>query len=104
MSWLNNFLSDNKKLSDKDIIIELLNSSKRDISMFSKAVTEAANPLLRTILTNQLNVCISDHFRLSDIAASKNWYNPFTSPGQLIKQDLQETDSLLQNGNNKDNQ
>jgi len=81
----------------------MLNTSKGDISLLTKAITEAANPQLRTMLTNQLNACINDHFKLVDIAAQKNWYNPYTSPGQQIKQDLQEADNLLQAGNQTQN-
>jgi similar to spore coat protein len=70
-------------------------SSKNDITMLSKAVTESVNPQLRQILTTQLNICINDHFQLSDLAVQKGWYNAFASPGQQIKQDLQEAESLM---------
>jgi similar to spore coat protein len=98
MSWINNFLSDdnnNNSLADKDLARELLASSKNDITMLSKAITETANPQLRQILTNQLNACINDHFQLSDLAIQKGWYNAFTSPGQQIKQDLQEAGNII---------
>lgn len=99
MSWLNNFLGEednkNNSLGDKDLALDLLNASKVDISMLSKAVTETTNPELRQIITNQLNACINDHFRLSDYAISKKWYDAYANPGQQIKQDLQEAQNIL---------
>jgi similar to spore coat protein len=104
MSWLSNFLdedSNNNKssLADKELALDLLTTSKNDITMLSKAITEAANPQLRQILTNQLNASINDHFTLSDMAIQKGWYNAFASPGQQIKQDLQEAQQVLQQKN-----
>ena len=111
MSWLNNFLSEdennnnnnnnnkNSFLPDKELALDMITSSKNDITMLSKAVTEAANPQLRQILTNQLNTSISEHFALSDMAMQKGWYNAFASPGQQIKQDMQEASQILQQQN-----
>lgn len=108
MSWLNNLMGDNNegsnKLVDKDIALDMLNTSKGDINLLSRAITEASNPELRTLLTNQLNACINEHFKLSDISAQKNWYNPHTSPGQMIKQDLQEAQNVLQSQNQQQQQ
>lgn len=106
MSWLNNILGeDNNESSmpDKELAVDLLIASKNDITMLSKAITESANPQLRQILTNQLNSCINDHFQLSDLAIQKGWYNAFASPGQQIKQDLQEAQNLI-NQNQDQNQ
>lgn len=103
MSWLNNFLSEDdqndKSLQDKEIALDLLLGSKNDIAMLSKAAAEAASPKLRQILTNQLNSCINDHFKLADIAIQKGWYNAYASPGQQIKQDMQEAQQILQKQN-----
>jgi similar to spore coat protein len=87
--------NNNNSLQDKELALDLLASSKNDIAMLSKAITETANPQLRQMLTNQLNACINDHFQLSDLAIQKNWYNAFASPGQQIKQDLQEAEKLI---------
>ena len=98
MSGINNILGEDNKsgsMQDKDLAADLLMSSKNDITMLSKAVTESANPQLRQILANQLNACINDHFQLSDLAVQKGWYNAFASPGQQIKQDLQEAQNLM---------
>ena len=98
MSWINNLIGEDNKDSskpDRDLALDLLMTSKNDITMLSKALTESANPQLRQILANQLNTCINDHFKLSDLATEKGWYNAFASPGQQIKQDLQEAQNLM---------
>ncbi|MCM0648279.1 spore coat protein [Clostridium swellfunianum] len=99
MSWFSNILSDednsSSSLGDKEMASDMLMASKADITALAKAVTEAANPQLRQILTNQLNSCINDHFQLSDLAIQKGWYNAFASPGQQIKQDMQEAQNLI---------
>lgn len=103
MSWLNNFLSDdesgnsNGKLSDKELALDMLKNSKNDITILSRAVSETMNPQLRQMLTNQLNACINDHFKLSDMAVQKGWYNAYSNPGQQIRQDMQEAQNLLSN-------
>jgi similar to spore coat protein len=104
MSWINNLIgedNENSFMPDKELAADLLLSSKNDITMLSKAVTETANLQLRQILTNQLNACINEHFQLSDLAIQKGWYNAFASPGQQIKQDLQEAQNLM--NQNKEN-
>lgn len=98
MSWLNNILSDEEGtncLGDKYTALDRLNTSKNDIIMLSKAITEATNPQLRQILTNHLNCCINEHFLLSDMTIQKGWYEALVSPGQQIKSDLQEVQNLL---------
>lgn len=98
MSWLNNFLGEdngNNPLGDKELALDMLNASKGDIAMLGKAVTETVNPELRQLITNQLNACINDHFKLADYAIQKNWYNAYANPGQQIKQDLEEAQNIL---------
>ena len=37
---------------------------------------------------------INEHFRLSDMAMNKQWYNAYATPQQQIQQDLKEAESL----------
>jgi similar to spore coat protein len=103
MSWINNILGNesdnNSKLADKELAMDMLTTSKADITMLSSALTETSSPQLRATLTNQLNACINEHFKLADMAAQKGWYTPYASPGQQIKQDLQEAQNILNNQN-----
>jgi similar to spore coat protein len=109
MSWIDNLLgtddsnsndssnsSNNSALNDKDIAMDMLITSKGDITSLAKAVTETTNPQLRQILSSQLTNCINEHFRLSDIAINKQWYNAHANPQEQIKQDIQELQNLSQ--------
>lgn len=80
----------NTQITDKDIAMDMLSMSKGDIEQLGKAITETTNPQLRLTLTNQLSSAINSHFRLSDMAMKKGWYDAKTCPTQLINQDLGE--------------
>lgn len=100
MTWINNILGNGSgsesesTLNDKDYALELLKSSKDDVTMLSKCVTEASNPELRKIFTNQLNSSINDFFKLSDLANQKGFYNALATPSSQIKQNIQEAKNL----------
>lgn len=102
MSWINSILgngseneSENESdLNDKDYALELLKNSKEDVYMLCKCTTEASNPELRKIFTNQLNSSINDFFKLSDLANQKGFYNALATPSSQIKQDMQEVQNL----------
>jgi similar to spore coat protein len=111
MSWLDNILGEdsddsnnnnsnnsnkNTTLNDKDIALEMLVSSKFNIEVLAKSITETINPQLRQILNSQLNMSINEHFRLSDMAINKQWYNTHDNPQQQIQQVIQEVESLSQ--------
>jgi similar to spore coat protein len=75
-------------LSDKDIALDLLIGSKATINSLAKTLTETTNSLLRETLRNQLTASVSSHYRLSDIAISRGWYNAYAEPQEQLKQDL----------------
>lgn len=115
MSWIDNLLgtddsnsndssnsNNNSALNDKDIAMDMLITSKGDITSLAKAVTETTNPQLRQILSSQLTNCINEHFRLSDIAINKQWYNAHANPQEQIKQDIQEMQNLSQQSQQSD--
>lgn len=83
-------------MTDKDIALSALTTSKANISMLSKAIPEAINPQLRQMLTNQLNACINDHFKLSDISVSKGWYNAYSRPEEQLRNDSYEISQFIQ--------
>lgn len=104
MSWLDDLFgvddnSDNgNNLNDKDIAVDMLASSKTRIRTLTKAAVEATNPQLRQILSCELTNSINEHFKLSDIAVNKQWYNAYADPVQQIQQDATEFQNLSQNG------
>lgn len=86
----------NDKLSEKDIALDLLSSSKASIGTLAKALTETTNPELRKTLKNQLTACVNSHHRLSDIAVSKGWYDAYANPQQQLQSELGEITSITQ--------
>jgi similar to spore coat protein len=100
MSWLDDLFGvddssnnvDNSK--DKEVAIDMLLSSKASIGTLTKAVIEAKNPQLRQILNCQLTNSINEHFKLSDIAINKQWYNAYSNPIQQIQQDITEIQNV----------
>ncbi|SDI17619.1 spore coat protein [Desulfosporosinus hippei] len=75
-------------LSDQDIVNDMLKDSKFAIHSLSVALGESTSTVFREKLVNQLNSCIDNHFKLSDFAAQKNWYQPYQSPEQQLQEDI----------------
>ncbi len=82
-------------MDDKDIALSSLIASKADISLLSKVIGETTNPQLRQMLTSQLNSCINDHFKLSDIVISKGWYPAYATPQEQLKNDLTKAEKVI---------
>lgn len=81
---------------DKDIALELLTISKSNILSLASIITEITNPQLRELLSSQLTNSLNEHYKLSDIAVNKQWYNAFSSPQQQLQQGVEESKSLSQ--------
>lgn len=47
------------------------------------------------MLTSQLNSCINDHFKLSDIVISKGWYPAYATPQEQLKNDLTKAEKVI---------
>lgn len=104
MSWLDDLFgvddtssNNGTNLNDKDIAMDMLTSSKTRIRTLTKAAVEATNPQLRQILSCELTNSVNEHFKLSDMAVNKQWYNAFADPVQQIQQDVAEAQNLSQN-------
>lgn len=87
-------MSQNITLTEKDVAMDLLTSSKATVTTLAKAITETTNPALRDTFRNQLTACVNSHCRLSDIAISKGWYNAYATPEQQLQNDLSEISSI----------
>ncbi|WP_097027663.1 spore coat protein [Clostridium peptidivorans] len=83
-------MTQNNTLKEKDIALDLLASSKGTIATLAKVLTETTNPQLRDTLKSELNNCINSHYRLSDMAINKGWYNAYENPEQQLQQELQQ--------------
>lgn len=90
----NNHTNQNNKLSEKDIALDLITSSKATVTTLAKVLTETTNPQLRDTLKGQLTACVNSHYRLSDIAMSKGWYNAHADPQQQLQQNLSDINTI----------
>lgn len=81
-------MPENNTLTEKDIALDLMASSKVSIATLAKVLTETTTPQLRDTLKNELTSCINSHYRLSDIAISKGWYNAHANQEQQLQAEL----------------
>lgn len=86
----------NTTLIEKDIALDLMASSKETIATLAKVLSETTNSELRKTLKNELTACINSHYRLSDIAISKGWYNAYNTPEQQLQQELSGINTVVQ--------
>lgn len=89
-------MAQNASLTEKDVALDLMTSSKSTIATLAKVVAETTNPLLRKTLKDELTTCINSHHRLSDIAISKGWYNAYENPQQQLQSELSGINTITQ--------
>jgi similar to spore coat protein len=87
---------DQNTLNEKDIALDLITSSKATITTLAKVLTETTNSELRDTLKNQLTACVNSHYRLSDIAMNKGWYNAQADPQKQLQNELSSIGSVTQ--------
>lgn len=85
----------NDSFTDQDIVNEMLKDSKTGLNGLTMALTEAANPQLRLLLTDHLNMCIEDHFKLSDMAIQKKWYKADLEPMAMLQEDIKSAQMMI---------
>jgi similar to spore coat protein len=95
MGIMDNLMGSDMALNDKDIAFDMLKDSKFGLTGLTMALAECTNPQLRQMLSAQLNNCINEHHRLSDIAINKNWYQAYADPMQQVQTDLQDTQPIM---------
>lgn len=84
----------NMNMADPDIAIDMLKDSKFALHSLAIAISETQNPAMRDMLVNVLNATIDSHYKLSDLAMNKNWYQPKLAPLDMLKQDVATAQSL----------
>ncbi|MTK10860.1 MAG: spore coat protein [Clostridiaceae bacterium] len=92
----NNDSNSNNNAKDKETALGLLTMSKSDIVSLASVITEITNPQLRELLGSQLTNSLNEHYKLSDIAVNKQWYNTFSTPQQQLQQDVEQAQNLSQ--------
>lgn len=76
-------------MTEKDIVTELLLTTKNALSKYSSALSETTTPKVRETLKKHLNQIIDTHGQITDYALEKGYYHPFSPPEQF-KDDLKE--------------
>ncbi|EGW39680.1 spore coat protein [Desulfosporosinus sp. OT] len=73
-------------LNDQDIVNDMLKDSKFSIHSITVALGESTSSQYREKLVSLMNSCIDEHFKLSDFAIQKNWYQPNLPLDQQLQQ------------------
>lgn len=89
-------MSMHTELTEKDIALDLMTNSKAGITTLTKVLTETTNAQLRDTLKNELTTCVDSHYRLSDMAINKGWYNASATPEQQLQEDLSSINTIIQ--------
>lgn len=89
-------MEQNTTLTEKDVALDLITSSKATITTLAKVLTETTNPELRNTLQGHLTACVNSHYRLSDIAINKGWYNAQEDPQKQLQNELSTIGSITQ--------
>lgn len=63
-----------QKMSDEDIMNDLLSQEKQMISSYSTLLCEASCPNLRSVLTDNLTSSAQDQYQVFDQMSQRGWY------------------------------
>lgn len=97
MGWFNDLLgSNNTKLTDQDIAMDMLKDSKFALGALAMAIPETSNPELRQILKKSMGEAVKAHFRLSDIAINNDWYKPGLNPQEQLQRDYTTSVNVME--------
>jgi similar to spore coat protein len=81
-------------MTEKDIVTELLLSTKHTLTRYTVALGETATPRVREVLKKHLNQTIDTQGQLMDYAVEKGYCYPF-NPAEQFKDDLKEAYTAL---------
>jgi len=81
-------------MTEKDIVTELLLTTKNVLNRYCFALGETANPELRETLKGQINKLIDSQSRLINYAVEKGYYLPY-NPLEQFKDDLKKAYTAL---------
>ncbi len=76
-------------MTEKDIVTELLLTTKNVLGKYAAALSEATTPKVRETFKKHLNQIIDSQGQISDYALEKGYYHPF-DPSEQFKDDLKE--------------
>ncbi|MGI6176454.1 MAG: spore coat protein [Christensenellales bacterium] len=88
-------------LSDKDLLMDLLNEEKQIMGLYQTFISEAGCPNLRNVLTSQFNEVSNDQYRVFNAMSERGFYavkqaqpNEVQQASQKMTQTKQQLDSI----------
>ncbi|NLP43964.1 MAG: spore coat protein [Peptococcaceae bacterium] len=81
-------------MTEKDIVTELLLTTKNVLNRYCIAIGETANPELRETLKKHINKLIDSQSNLINYAVGKGYYRPY-NPSEQFEDDLKKAYTTL---------
>ncbi len=78
------------KLSDYDIVSDVLSSHKGLIKLYGTALCEVAEPKLRNVIETKLGECAEDQYDIFLYMNSRGMYKTEPAPAQKVKESKQK--------------
>ncbi|NLO98591.1 MAG: spore coat protein [Peptococcaceae bacterium] len=81
-------------MTEKDIVAELLLTSKNVLNRYAAVLSDSTSPTVREILKKHLNQIIDLQGQITAYALSRGYYQPY-NPAEQINNELKEADISL---------
>lgn len=79
-------------MQDKEMVNDALSMVKSSLTTYTNAISECANPQLRSTIQQIRNNCETSHYELFHLAQTKGFYKPAM---MADNQDIQQVRSQL---------
>ena len=83
---------DQDKMTERDIVNDMLKDSKFALNTLIIAITESNNPQVRQVLKQEFNLALEKHFRLADMVLERDWYHPHMIPRERTERTKEDMD------------
>lgn len=94
MNSLIEYLTGLDTLTDQMIAADFLMSAKSGMKSYAVAVTEAATPEVKAILTRHLEEAITTHEQITNYMMKKGYYHPYNMNEQ-VQMDIRNIQTAL---------
>ena len=84
------------KLSEQELLADLLNQEKRMVKDYAGNITESSNVSLRRLMTGNMTECSQDQFSIFDQMSQRNMYPTKPAQQQQIQTAVQNVGKLRQ--------
>jgi len=93
---MHTFFDGNCALSEQERMEDLLSQEKYLIDGYATMIPEASCPVLRQVLTENLNGCLNNQYTVFDKMSQLGWYNLKEAPQPEIDAAVQKFSQLQQ--------